>query len=630
MATSIGEGAARGLESGFRMGQGLIDQREREEERRRQRELQDAALVEQRLDREFNRSRLVEQDARLARQDYRQVLADERQQAIDAEAALDAEFKDLQGEGKGLFEQYGDMSKIPQDLADSYTLRVKDTRGRLTAARAKRYAPLVEAERNKASQLWSKIQTGQVPLEHVPDDELVSSLTALTRRDVRELMPIAGGVNGGPSMVQQAGQDFMVGAETGNNEMMLNAANVLFKPELMIGVGGPGRDGSEIISKRIVQLVPHPHRPEEFTPLLEVKVRREDGKVGTYRAPVTENRSSDPEDNIKTISMKDGLERVGQLTALAEALNQRGILEKLAKGLNDAGDGPKNFLEAYYATGGQKPVAKKVDIGQFEDFGGYKIHYLPDGRQVRINKTAAPTSGGGSTESGTVMRNLESARASGLISQEEYTKRRRDIVLGTDKGKGAGNATEDERKAAGWLSQARFAFDNMQDAIAKDPDAAKPSIGLEIVGAIPRVGGAIKNMMTGPQRQRFEQAASSFSEAALRAATGAGVTESEAKQKIRELTPQIGDDAELIEQKRDGMEVYLQSLESRAGRAAEGARPAGAPRAAEPVLGAPQRAQPAAAPRPQPAQAAPQNGQIIVNRQTGQRMQLQGGQWVPI
>lgn len=436
---SIGEGAARGLESGFRLGQSMLDRRRQEEQDALQREQQAQDRAMQMEDRAFQRQRLESQDARLALQDRRQAAADERQQAIDAEQALSQEFADLQTEGKGLLEQYGDFGSVPKDLGESYALRVKGKRAQLSAARAQRYAPLVEKERQAASQLWAKIQAGQVSMDDIPDDQLVSSLTALTRRDVSDFLPVMQGLQGaeggGLSPVQQAGQDFMAGAQNHNDEQMISAANVLFKPELMIGVGGPGRDGSEIVSKKIVSLVPHPDDPTQFTPLLEVKVRREDGKVGTYRAPVTENRTSEPDDNIKTITIQDGLERVGQLTTLAQALNQRGIVEKLASGINTAGEGPKNFLEAYYATGGQKPAAKKVDVGHFEDFGGYKVHYLPDGREVKIMKTALPKERGGDNggETGAVLRNLDAARKQGIITEEEYTKRRRDLALGTDK-----------------------------------------------------------------------------------------------------------------------------------------------------------------------------------------------------
>jgi hypothetical protein len=648
MATSIGEGAARGIEAGFGMGQAFLNRRDQEEQRRLQREQQQALDIERQSDREFNRTRLVAQDERLARHDQRQVVQDERQQNLDAEGALAQEFADLQAEGKGLLEQHGDFTKVPKDLGDSYALRVKDTRGRLTAARARRYAPIVEDQRRQAGELWSKIQTGQVPLEQVPDDQLVTSLTALTRRDITDLMP---GPGGAPSPVQQAGLDFMAAAETGNDDLMLSAANTLFKPELMIGVGGPGRDGSEILSKKIVQLIPHPNDPQHFTPLLEVRVRREDGKVGTYRAPVTENRSSDPDDNIRTISMQDGLERVGQLTTLAEALNQRGILDKLQAGQKAAGDGPKNFLEAFYATGGQKPVAKKVDIGQFEDFGGYKVHYLPDGRQVRIDKTPTPRAagvggGGGSGKESQRIRDLRVALDSGEITQEEFDAAYRQALKiggGAGGAAGAGKATEDERKAAGWLSQARFAYDNMMSAIGEDPGAASPSVMQEMVGAIPKVGTALKNTITSEARQKFEQASSSFAEAALRAATGAGVTESEARQKIRELTPQIGDKPGQIAQKKEALQVYLQSLEARAGRAVGMARPAGATpspaQPAGPAAAALNATRPAVdlgpsrvPPRPQAAQQPQQigEGSIAVNPATGQKIQLRNGQWQPV
>lgn len=515
MATSIGEGAARGIEAGFGLGQRFIDQRQREEDRKAAQALQAQQMAEQQADRAFQRERLQAHDTRLAAQDARQARMDQRQLDLDAEQALGQEFNELQAEGKGLLEQYGDFGKVPKDLGDSYAMRVRGTRARLNEARGKRYAPLVEAERSKAQQLWSRIQTGQIPLEQVDDAELVKSLTALARRDIRELMPMAGGIEGGPSMVQQAGMDFMVGAETGNDDMMLNAANVLFKPELMTGVGGPGRDGSEIVSKKIVQLVPHPEDPNQFTPLLEIKVRREDGKVGTYRAPVTENRSADPDDNIKTLSIKDGLERVGQLTTLAEALNQRGIIEKLANGLNTAGQEPANFLEAYYATGGQKPQPKKVDIGHFEKFGDHTIHFLPDGRQVRIEHSKK-ASGDGSPKQSAEMRELDAARTAGIITPEEHTQRKRDIVLGVDKktSTGSNEKKAEANDALSLIAQAREILPQATGSyVGRGVDEAARAFGISTGGAenaakLRAIEGALvakMPKMSGPQSDKDVQ-----------------------------------------------------------------------------------------------------------------------------
>jgi hypothetical protein len=126
-----------------------------------------------------------------------------------------------------------------------------------------------------------------------------------------------------------------------------------------------------------------------------------------------------------------------------------------------------------------------------------------------------------------------------------------------------GNATEDERKAAGWLSQANNAYTNMLGAMYTSKGgrtgAERPNI-FEAMGA--------GKFAQGEERQKFNQAASSLSEALLRAATGAGVNEAEAKQKIEELTPTLFDEKGNIEQKLAAIPMYLQSLQSRAGRAA--------------------------------------------------------------
>lgn len=644
---SIGEGAARGLESGFRMGQTFLDRRDQEEQRRQQQQRQADMDAERRADREFDRQRLTTQDARLARQDARlearQVAADERQQNLDAEQALGAEFAELQGEGRALLEQFGDFSKVPKDIGDSYAMRVKDTRGRLNAQRAKRYAPIVEAQRRQAGELWSRIQAGQIPLDQVPDDQLVTSLTALTRRDIADLLPSQGG---GPSPVQQAGLDFMAAAETGNDEMMLNAANVLFKPELQIGVGGPGRDGSEILSKRIVQLIPHPNDPQQFTPLLEVKVRREDGKVGTYRAPVTVNRSADPDDDIRTITLKDGLERVGQLTTLAEALNQRGIIERLQAGQQTAGDGPKSFLEAYYATGGTKPAAKKVDIGHFEDFGGYKVHYLPDGRQVRINKTATP-SAAAATETSSRERQIERALKAGDITPEEAKKARRDLAMGGGKA-GGGAPTEDERKSAGYASRMEASLE-LLDRISAEGANGDPSLYSAALGMLPE---GVANPLRPEARGRVEDAQIDALDAALTLATGAAYTREQLRGLARSYFPVYGDGPKQIAEKRERLENIIDTARIRAGRAEGDIEAAREKRAARRPAGGANPGQPAAAPpaggmqpgvdlgasrvpaRPRPAQQ-PQPGEIregaiAVNPATGQKIQLRGGQWQPL
>lgn len=129
-----------------------------------------------------------------------------------------------------------------------------------------------------------------------------------------------------------------------------------------------------------------------------------------------------------------------------------------------------------------------------------------------------------------------------------------------------GAATEDERKAAGWLAQATNAYTNMLKAMytkeGKPTKAEAPGI-METIALEP-----LKGIVRSPERQQFVQATSSLSEALLRAATGAGVNKEEAAQKVAELTPVWSDDEATKKQKLDAIPMYLQSLQARAGRAA--------------------------------------------------------------
>jgi hypothetical protein len=145
--------------------------------------------------------------------------------------------------------------------------------------------------------------------------------------------------------------------------------------------------------------------------------------------------------------------------------------------------------------------------------------------------------------------------------------------------------SEDERKAAGWFFQADNARRNMESVIKKNPQAAYPTIGERAAGFIPGVGEDFANQLRPEDRQKFVQAGSSMAEALLRAATGAGMNEYEAKQKVRELVPQLGDKPGLVAQKTASYDVYMKSLQSRAGRALPQNAPGGAPAADNDPLG---------------------------------------------
>ena len=131
----------------------------------------------------------------------------------------------------------------------------------------------------------------------------------------------------------------------------------------------------------------------------------------------------------------------------------------------------------------------------------------------------------------------------------------------------AAQPTEDERKAAGWYAQADNARRNMAGILVLDPTASSPTFKETALSKVPGWGDELANSARPENRQMFVQAASSMSEALLRAATGAGINESEAKQKVNELVPILGDKPGVIQQKLDAYDVYMASLRARANRA---------------------------------------------------------------
>jgi hypothetical protein len=131
----------------------------------------------------------------------------------------------------------------------------------------------------------------------------------------------------------------------------------------------------------------------------------------------------------------------------------------------------------------------------------------------------------------------------------------------------AAQPTEDERKAAGWYAQADNARRNMANILVRDPTASAPTLKESALSKVPGWGEELANNARPENRQMFVQAASSMSEALLRAATGAGINESEARQKANELVPILGDKPGTIQQKIEAYDVYMASLRARANRA---------------------------------------------------------------
>lgn len=482
MATSIGGAAAQGIESGLGMGLRLFDQQEQIRSRQQREQEHATDRQERRADRDLQNQRALKQDERLAAQDARLVKHDERQQWKDQLGLIDSEIGGIKTEGEGYIKQYGGFDKIPPELRDDWVARARTKRGERNSIRSKFFQPSVLDQKKQAAETWSRITAGQLSVDDIKDPELVQTLTVQTRRDMKDFLD---GPDGKPGPIRQAAMDFEAGLKTGNQDLVLKGANVLFAPELKTGIGQDGPDGNEIIGKEIVQLVPHPQDPSKVVPLLKVTVRRDDGAIGSYIAPVTENRSSDPNDNIRTVDMSSGFDRVGQLTTLVEAVNRPDVRKRVEAGLKEAGDGPQQFLQQLYGIGGTMPQSKVKR--ETRDLGSHLEVDEVDEATGRVlgttvhRKGATPRQPGEGSQEDAKVRSLRAALSRGEITAEQYQKGLERHLLGGGGASGmespkaqfeAENKLRDEHtKQSGTFVKIRDAYGKTV-AAATNPSAA--------------------------------------------------------------------------------------------------------------------------------------------------------------
>lgn len=366
MAESGGSAATRGLVAGLGLGQQFLDAADR----RKDRELQLADRQEERAwrteDRRIQADRQRAQDARMERQDARQIRQD-ADNDIDAQLRfVDQDVESLKNEYAGLLQQAGnDPRKIDPGAVAQWKSRFEGASSKRDSLRTERFRPQIERQAAEAADDASRVATGQTLVDDLPSARLYNMVQFQTRRPVDDFIS-GDGIK--PSTVRQGILDVQAGMETGNEGLMLRGLNVVFKPELMTGVGQQSHDGSEIIDKEIFALAPHPNLEMAaqgfLVPVLEMTVRRPDGAIGKYRAPVTEDRSSyfGNEASIpKAINLKDGLDRMGQLGTLEASLNQPNVKERLLKGKEEAGTDNDEAFKHFARLGGKLPPKKPVE-----------------------------------------------------------------------------------------------------------------------------------------------------------------------------------------------------------------------------------------------------------------------------
>lgn len=341
MAQSIGGAIAEGLESGLRIGTGLMD-------RRRAQERQDE---QDRLAREDRQRNIERQDAE-----------DTRRKRAEGLAALGSQVESLRAEGQRF---------TPNDTspaARAWAQRFESVKGAHNRALVEAGGYDFEADEREAAADLKALNAGQGA--SLPAARRVRAIVAATGRPIGDFLR----ADGKPSKIGGGIDDFANGLASGDQLMMMAGANTVLAPDLQRGIGQASPYGGTIVAKRVVGFDPAPGSTAEnprFIPRLQVYVK--DGKArsaadvkkieqlraqdpnapadatGYYFAPVTEDRSSNPDAKVKLLDLQSSMKYLDNLRQLEELLNDPAVAAEVAQGAGEWDQ--ERFLRARAAAG---------------------------------------------------------------------------------------------------------------------------------------------------------------------------------------------------------------------------------------------------------------------------------------
>lgn len=170
-----------------------------------------------------------------------------------------------------------------------------------------------------------------------------------------------------------------------------------------------------------------------------------------------------------------------------------------------------------------------------------------------------------------------------------------------------GKLTDEQAKAGLYATRMAAAND-----IIGPLEKINQGMGGWLEGTVTNAAPIATNSMQSADRQRFIQAQRDFINAVLRRESGAVIAEPEFQNARQQYFPQPGDTPEQLQQKAANRRIAIEGIMSAAG----------------PQYQPPQNYRQPNAPRPQQTQQ--QAPVFAVNPQTGQRIQFQNGQWVPV
>lgn len=333
MADSVGAGAARGLQAGWQMGM-QADQAERQRANdERQQAQQDRQFG---LQQDAATRAQATADAALARQNAQL----DRQNSQDDYKLLTAEHDDIVKQSAA-FQSQGQA--VPPELATRYG----QVAGALRQHREKVLAPRLAAEQTEDAKYWSDVQAGKIDPNTTPAGELYARLSRYTGMVPADIAKAAEGAQ----LVQQ-------GFDSGNQQMLMQGVNQIAAKDLKAGIGAASPHGGVITRKEIVGLVPVKdangvEHPDKVFPVVRTYVMHPNGAGAEdyYDAPLTQNRSSDPNDPPKALDLNHAFDYMGRVGAMATLLQDPTLSAKLEQGAKEVGEKTKGEVDAITSLG---------------------------------------------------------------------------------------------------------------------------------------------------------------------------------------------------------------------------------------------------------------------------------------
>lgn len=420
MARSRGEAIAEGLDLGYSR---VMDYQERQAKAARQAKLDQQA------------------EATLAETRQRQATKDQL-------AALDAQEGVLKEEGAGLAAA---TTPVAPEVQQDFARRVTGLRARKQQLLGSVSGYDMQAQqRAGAADLEALNSTGD--LSKLRPGQLTRALTTSLNRNPADYVRPEGGM----APIEKASMNVLEGLQSNDMGRVLSGLNTIYAPELSKGVGQPGREGGNIVAKRIVSVVPDPRNqdPENprVIPVLRVYVNSgkefrgplppdvPEGSTGYYDAPLTENRSADPNDPVMSLGLNDQMDRITKHMHLVELLNSPEGRQKLRE---DAASGwnPDEYLQALRSVGAAPPkqnIETRVvprDAVMVETVRDPSGKIVSERRIEGNQRQAAP----GALEQ--FKASLDSAVASGVLTQEQADEQYRTALSAAARGGGKSSVT---------------------------------------------------------------------------------------------------------------------------------------------------------------------------------------------